>query len=123
MIAELALWGRFELLPGDLYFRRVLSESVHDQLEEPSTRNEGPGPAQSTGMAEPVPVLLAEYVLAYAQAVLRAPTQRPRTDPRDGRDRALGGVTRCLVYGFRDPRAHKIEVASREPGSRGAGGS
>ena len=114
VLAEFALWGRFDLLPGDLYFRRVHPDQFTTNRKSRRLESTGLDPSRGRGWRSSVPVLLAEYVLAYAQAVLRAPLST--------RERIRGlAVIGCWVVShvpglqLRDPRAHKIEILLVSP--------
>ena len=110
LIAELALWGRFEVLPGDLYFRRIHPDQFVTNRKSRRLESMVLDPSRGRGWRSSVPVLIAEYVLAYAQAVLRAPLSARE------RIRGLAVIGRWVTshvpgLQLRDPRAHKVEIA------------
>jgi glycosyltransferase involved in cell wall biosynthesis len=114
LAAELALWGRFELLPGDLYFRRVHPDQFTTSRRNRRLESLVLDPSRGRGWRNSVPALLSEYVLAYVQAVLRAPLSTRE------RVRALAVTGRWVVshvpgLQLRDPRAHKVEVVLASP--------
>ncbi len=116
VLAELALWGRFELLPGDLYFRRVHPNQFTTNRKSRRVESMVLDPSRGRGWRNSVPLLLAEYVLAYAQGVLRAPLSARE------RIRALAGIGRWVAshvpgLQLRDPRAHKVEIVLGSPGA------
>jgi glycosyltransferase involved in cell wall biosynthesis len=116
VLAEFALWGRFQLLPGDLYFRRVHPNQFTTNRKSRRVEAMVLDPSRGSGWRSSVPVLLAEYVLAYAQGVLRAPLS-----PSE-RIRGLARIGRWVTshapgLQLRDPRAHNVEIALGTPGA------
>ncbi|MFP5343076.1 MAG: glycosyltransferase family 2 protein [Candidatus Limnocylindria bacterium] len=115
VIAELALWGPFALLPAGLYFRRIHEGQAtalrRDRLAELRRLD----PAKATGLRATTPAMLAEYVLLFAGAVARAPMSvRERV-------RAFLMIGRWMLAKFppfrlRDPRTRDVDIARTGPG-------
>ena len=68
ILAELALWGPFHRLSGDLYYRRIHGDQLTSLRFDRKAEARALDPTRQ-GWRATVPVLLAEYVLAYATAV------------------------------------------------------
>jgi glycosyltransferase involved in cell wall biosynthesis len=116
VLAEMALWGRFKLLPGDLYFRRVHPNQFTTSRKNRRVESLQLDPNRSGGWRSTVPVILIEYVLAYASAVLRAPLSKTE------RVKGLARIARWVAghvpgLRIRDPRAHKVEIVLAAPGA------
>ena len=109
VMAELALWGRFELLTDDLYFRRIHAGQFTTSRKDRRLETLALDPTKGRGWRNSVPILLTEYVLAYAQAVRRAPLSMGE------RMRGFARIVRWVAahlpgLGLRDPRAQRLEI-------------
>ena len=109
VLAELALWGPFGVVPGRLYFRRV-HEGQATALRR-SRRAEAVvlDPRRSAGIRGREVVLIAEYALGFLEAVVRAPLSIGE------RARALRSYARWLLghvpgFAIADPRARDLEI-------------
>ena len=93
VLAELALWGRFQLIPGDLYFRRVHANQFTTNRRSRRVEARVLDPSRQ-GWRSTVPVLLAEYVLRLCAGGHARTAQPSRAGSRPHRGSSLGGVTR-----------------------------
>ena len=116
LFAELALWGPFHLLREDLYFRRIHGEQMTVLRTNRKAETLALDPSRSGGLRSSVPVLLAEYVLAYVTAVLRAPISLVE------KAKGLGRIGRWILAhmpGFRltDPRTRAVDIRQTGEGA------
>jgi glycosyltransferase involved in cell wall biosynthesis len=116
LFAELALWGPFHLLREDLYFRRIHGEQMTVLRTNRKAETLALDPSRSGGLRNSVPVLLAEYVLAYVTAVLRAPISLVE------KAKGLGRIGRWILAhmpGFRltDPRTRAVDIRQTGEGA------
>lgn len=109
VLAELALWGPFALVPGRLYFRRVHDGQATALRRSRRAEAAVLDPRRTAGFRSREVVLVAEYALGFLEAVLRAPLgMRERL-------RALRVYARWLVghvpgLAVADPRARDLDI-------------
>jgi glycosyltransferase involved in cell wall biosynthesis len=108
MFAELSLYGRFLVLPEDLFFKR--RHSGQTAVTRASRRAESMAldPGRAKWWRHRTSLMLGEYVIAFARAVWRAPLERPE------RIRCYAGLARWVVshvpgFRLRDARARSVE--------------
>ena len=109
ILAELALHGPFKLLDGDLYFRRVHDGQLTARRVDRKAEAKVLDPRRTDLIRSSVPAMLAEYSLAYVEAVARAPIS-----PLE-RARAMARVARWMAGKFpplaiSDPRARQLDI-------------
>jgi glycosyltransferase involved in cell wall biosynthesis len=114
VMAELALRGPFRLLPGDHYFRRLHDSQLSAKRVDRHVETRALDPARA-GWRSSVPVMLAEYVLAFTEAVSRAPIGLRQ------KLACYGSIARWVVahvpgFELTDPRSRGPEVAITGPG-------
>jgi glycosyltransferase involved in cell wall biosynthesis len=109
VLAELALWGPFHLLDGDLYWRRLHSGQLTSLRVDRRAETLALDPSKEGGWRNSIPVLLAEYVLAYAEAVTRAPLSLREHILGIGRV-ARWALAHVPGFGLRDERTHYVDV-------------
>lgn len=120
VLAELALWGPFRLLHDDLYYRRIHADQLTSLRVSRKAETLALDPSKGSGWRNSVAMLLAEYVLAYALAVTRAPLS-----PIE-RLRGYGRVARWILahvpgLGLHDPRTRGLEIHMTGSGQLPAG--
>lgn len=109
VLAELALWGPFALLPAGLYFRRIHGGQAtalrHDRKAELRRLD----PAKAHGWRATTAAMLTEYVLLFVGAVVRAPLS--------GRERvrSFGYLGRWILaklppFRLTDPRTTSLAI-------------
>lgn len=109
VLAELALWGPFALLPAGLYFRRIHPGQATALRRDRKAELRRLDPAKAHGWRATTPVMLAEYVLLFAGAVARAPmTARERV-------RTYWRLVRWILakvpaFGLTDPRTTTLAI-------------
>lgn len=109
VLAELALWGPFHLLDGELYYRRIHPHQLTALRIDRRAETLALDPSKSGGLRNSIPVLLAEYVLAYGLAVTRAPLSLLE------RLRGYGRIARWVLahvprLGLRDERTYRLDI-------------
>ena len=121
VLAELSLWGPFALLPAGLYFRRIHPGQATALRRDRRTELQRLDPAKAHGWRATTPVMLAEYVLLYAAAAVRAPMsvrERVLTFLRIGR----WILAKLPPFRLTDPRATTLAIertgAGRLPDGR-----
>lgn len=109
VLAELALWGPFALLPAGLYFRRIHAGQATALRRDRKSELRRLDPAKAHGWRASTAAMLAEYVLLFAGAVARA--------PMDSRERVrtflyLGRWVLAKLPPFRltDPRTTSLAI-------------
>lgn len=116
ILAEMALHGTFGVLPAELYFRRIHDGQItalrRDRRREALVLD----PERAHGPRGMVAVIVAEYLLGYVAAILRAPL------PLATRLRTLRGLLRWFLRGVpglnvRDARTKGLAI---EPSGEGA---
>jgi hypothetical protein len=104
--AELSLLGPFKVLSGPLYFRRIRPGQTtslrHDRAAEAIVLD----PSRRTWWRHQTPVLLAEYVLGFLDAIVRSPIS--------GREKA-----RAILLLSRWSLGHLPGLRVRDPRTRG----
>lgn len=109
VLGELALWGPYHRMDGDLYYRRIHGTQLTSLRFDRRAETRALDPSRTGGLRGTIPVLLAEYILAYVSAVTTAPigwTERIR-----GYGRIAHWVVSHLPgFGLSDPRAHELDI-------------
>jgi glycosyltransferase involved in cell wall biosynthesis len=108
LFAELSLYGRFHVLPGDLYFKRQHSEQITATRSSRSAESIVLDPERERWWRHRTSLLLTEYAFAFAKAVAGAPLSL------EERRRCYAHLLRWLVshipgLRLRDPRARSAE--------------
>lgn len=109
VLGELALWGPYHRIDGDLYYRRIHDNQLTSLRFDRRAEARALDPSRGGGIRGAIPVILAEYVLAYVRAVAAAPIGwRERL-------RGYGRIARWMLahlpgLGLRDPRAHALDI-------------
>jgi glycosyltransferase involved in cell wall biosynthesis len=115
IFAEMSLHGRFQLLPGDRYFRRLHDGQV-SVLRDPHHRVDEAlilDPGRAKWWRHMPIVMKAEYVLAFFDAVARAPINwRVRWGCRIALYRWM--LSHIPGFRLRDPRTKEVVVERAE---------
>lgn len=116
VLAELALWGPFALLPAGLYFRRIHAGQATALRRDRQAELRRLDPAKAHGWRATTAAMLAEYVLLFIRAAARAPLS--------GRERVrtfgyLGRWVAAKLPPFRltDPRTISVAIEHTGNGS------
>lgn len=116
VLAELALWGPFALLPAGLYFRRIHAGQATALRRDRKSELRRLDPAKAHGWRATTPAMLVEYVLLFAGAVLRSPLSARE------RVRTFGYLARWVVakvppFRLTDPRTTDVAIEQTGDGS------
>jgi glycosyltransferase involved in cell wall biosynthesis len=108
LFAELSLYGKYQVVPGDLYFKRQHPGQISAIRSSPRAESIVLDPARARWWRHRTSLMLAEYVLSFFKAVQRAPLSSRE------RRRCYVLLVRWVLshlpgLRLRDPRARAIE--------------
>lgn len=109
VLAELALWGTFHRIDGNLYYRRIHDNQLTSLRFDRRAETRALDPSRKGALRTSIPILLTEYVFAYVRAVATAPLGIME------RIRGFGRVARWIVahlpgFRLRDPRTQELDI-------------
>lgn len=109
VLAELALWGKFHRIDGDLYYRRIHDNQNTMLRFDRGAETRALDPSRTGRVRDSIPILLTEYVFAYVRCVATAPLGLKE------RIRGFGRVARWVlahvpVFALGDPRTKALDI-------------